>query len=91
MYYTKNILLSTLGVPAIMSQQKFIAIEKHLHFVHYPQHSRRAKIAPIFILLIHSIVIIYQKEMFSLMNLYCSEEDAYPGNNTYIANTLISH
>ena len=32
MYYTKNILFSTPEVPAIMPQQKFILIEKYLHF-----------------------------------------------------------
>ena len=52
MYYTKNILFSTPGVPAIMPQQKFILIEKYLHFVDNttltPELGRRAKIAPIF-------------------------------------------
>ena len=63
MYYTKNILFSTPGVPAIMPQQKFILIEKYLYFVENttltPELGRRAKIAPIFdILLINSAVII---------------------------------
>ena len=52
MYYTKNILFSTPGVPAIMPQQKFILIEKYLHFVDNttltPELGRRVKIAPIF-------------------------------------------
>ena len=52
MYYTKNILFSTPGVPAIIPQQKFILIEKYLHFVDNstltPELGRRAKIAPIF-------------------------------------------
>ena len=52
MYYTKNILFSTQGVPAIMPQQKFILIEKYLHFVDNttltPELGRRAKIAPVF-------------------------------------------
>ena len=51
-YYTKNILFSTLGVPVILPLQKFIFIEKYLHFVHNttltPELGRRAKIAPIF-------------------------------------------
>ena len=93
MYYTKNILFSTPGVPAIMPQQKFIPIEMYLHFVENttltPELGRRAKIAPIFILLINSAVIMYQKEMFPLTSLYCCGRDAYPGNNTYHVNALV--
>ena len=91
MYYTKNILFSTPGVTAIMPQQKFILIEQYLHFVENttltPEHSRRAKIAPIFDYVVDTFRCNYnQNKMFPLTY----RNDAYPGNNIYHVNTLVS-
>ena len=95
MYYTKNTLFSTPGVPAISPQQKFILIEQYLHFVENttltPEHSRRAKIAPIFDYLVDTFRCNYnQNKMFPLTKLYYCRNDAYPGNNIYHVNALVS-
>ena len=78
-----------------MPQQKFILIEQYLHFVENttltPEHSRRAKIAPIFDCLVDTFRCNYnQNKMFPLTYLYYCRNDAYPGNNIYHVNTLVS-